>query len=67
MQRLAKTALGALFALMLGAASVQAAEQAHISKQDWSFDGIFGLFDRAQLQRGLQVYREVCAGCHGLK
>src|SRR5690242_17270226 len=29
-------------------------------------DGAFGKFDKAQLQRGLQVYKEVCAGCHGL-
>ncbi len=33
---------------------------------DWSFEGIFGTFDRASAQRGLQVYREVCAGCHSL-
>ncbi|MEM7522938.1 MAG: cytochrome c1 [Pseudomonadota bacterium] len=33
---------------------------------DFSFEGVFGTFDRAQLQRGFQVYREVCAGCHGL-
>lgn len=33
---------------------------------EWSFDGIFGTFDRASAQRGLQVYREVCAGCHSL-
>ncbi|MGQ0559022.1 MAG: cytochrome c1 [Sphingosinicella sp.] len=32
----------------------------------FSFDGPFGRFDRRQLQRGFQVYREVCAGCHGL-
>lgn len=32
----------------------------------WSFSGPFGTYDRAQLQRGLQVYREVCAACHGL-
>ena len=32
----------------------------------WSFDGPFGTFDRAQLQRGLKVYREVCASCHSL-
>lgn len=31
------------------------------------FDGIFGKFDQAQLQRGLQVYTEVCANCHGLE
>jgi len=33
----------------------------------WSFAGPFGKFDRAQLQRGLKVYREVCQVCHGLK
>ena len=32
----------------------------------WSFQGPFGTFDRAQLQRGFKVYREVCQGCHGL-
>ncbi|HVL72798.1 MAG TPA: cytochrome c1 [Beijerinckiaceae bacterium] len=35
--------------------------------QRWSFQGPFGTFDRAQLQRGFQVYREVCASCHGLQ
>ncbi len=33
---------------------------------DWSFDGLFGSFDRAALQRGYQVYAEVCASCHSL-
>jgi ubiquinol-cytochrome c reductase cytochrome b/c1 subunit len=33
----------------------------------WSFDGPFGTFDRASLQRGFQVYKEVCSGCHELK
>jgi len=32
----------------------------------WSFSGPFGTFDRAQLQRGFKIYREVCASCHGL-
>ena len=36
-------------------------------KQNWSFDSMFGTFDRASAQRGLQVYREVCAGCHSIK
>lgn len=36
-------------------------------RQDWSFDGPFGVYDAAQLQRGLQVYRQVCGSCHGLK
>lgn len=33
----------------------------------WSFDGVFGHYDRSSLQRGLQVYKEVCAACHGLR
>lgn len=34
--------------------------------QDWSFNGIFGTYDRAELQRGFQVFKGVCAGCHSL-
>lgn len=34
--------------------------------QKWSFDGPFGRYDRSSLQRGFQVYREVCAACHGM-
>jgi len=34
---------------------------------DWSFEGAFGTYDRASAQRGLQIYKEVCAACHGLK
>ena len=33
----------------------------------WSFEGLFGTFDRASLQRGYQVYQEVCAGCHSVQ
>ena len=33
----------------------------------WTFNGIFGRYDYPQLRRGLQVYREVCAACHGLR
>ena len=36
-------------------------------KQDWSFNGALGTYDKAALQRGLQVYREVCSACHSLK
>ncbi len=75
MEKLAKSAaktalgagLGAFCGLLLGAASVQAAEGVKLPELDWSFDGPLGLFDDAQLQRGLQVYIEVCSGCHGLK
>ncbi len=34
--------------------------------QDWSFAGLFGAFDRAALQRGFQVYKEVCSACHSM-
>jgi ubiquinol-cytochrome c reductase cytochrome c1 subunit len=34
--------------------------------QSWSFSGPFGTYDKAQLQRGLKVYKEVCAACHSL-
>jgi ubiquinol-cytochrome c reductase cytochrome c1 subunit len=37
-----------------------------IPRVGWSFDGLSGQFDRAQLQRGFQVYQNVCAACHGL-
>jgi ubiquinol-cytochrome c reductase cytochrome c1 subunit len=39
----------------------------HVTDFRFSFEGPFGRFDQAQLQRGLQVYTEVCAACHGLK
>lgn len=32
----------------------------------WSFDGVFGTYDRGTLQRGFQVYKEVCSACHSL-
>ena len=34
---------------------------------EWSFKGFFGKFDRASLQRGYQVYAEVCSACHSMK
>lgn len=35
--------------------------------QNWSFDGPLGTFDRGELQRGYQVYKDVCAACHSMK
>lgn len=37
-----------------------------LPKMDWSFDGPFGTYDRAALQRGFQVYKQVCAACHSM-
>ena len=39
----------------------------YIPDVKWSFDGPFGTYDRAALQRGLQVYRQVCSACHALE
>jgi len=41
--------------------------KAHLMKNNWSFEGVFGTFDRASLQRGYQVYQEVCSGCHSVQ
>lgn len=38
-----------------------------LKQVDWSFNGPLGMFDRAQLKRGFQVYKEVCAACHSVK
>jgi ubiquinol-cytochrome c reductase cytochrome c1 subunit len=53
--------------LLAGGQSALAAEGAAIPHRDWTFSGPFGSYDRAQLQRGFQVYREVCAGCHSVR
>ena len=47
--------------------SSNTAEKVEYLKTDWSFKGPFGKFDRAALQRGYQVYREVCSSCHSMK
>ena len=44
-----------------------AGEKKELLTSDWSFKGYFGKFDRAALQRGYQVYTEVCASCHSMK
>ena len=36
-------------------------------KNKWSFEGVFGTFDRAALRRGYQVYNEVCSSCHSIE
>ena len=45
----------------------KAAEKVEYLKTDWSFKGLFGKFDRGSLQRGYQVYTEVCSSCHSMK
>ncbi len=59
--------LGLTAFLGFGTGSAQAAEAVAIPSHSWSFSGLFGTFDRAQLQRGFQVYREVCSSCHSIQ
>ena len=56
-------------AATLGLASnqAQAAEAAPIPDHTWQFEGVFGTFNRASAQRGLQVYNQVCSSCHGME
>ena len=63
-----KLAISAVAALTLSTGAVMAAGGAgHVEDVDFSFEGPFGTFDQNQLQRGLKVYTEVCAACHGMK
>ena len=57
----------AAFGLMTGAAAAAGASDSHVEDFAFSFEGPFGTFDQMQLQRGLQVYTEVCSACHGLQ
>ena len=53
--------------LLTGAYQVNASEKTQLLKTNWSFKGLLGTFDRGSLQRGYQVYTEVCASCHSMK
>ena len=65
---LKKLSIIAFAALSLSAGGAMAAGGAgHIHDVDFSFEGPFGKFDQNQLQRGLQVYTEVCSACHGMR
>ena len=57
-----------LFLFFIFSLSATAAEKtADLLNPGWSFKGFFGKFDRGSLQRGYQVYTEVCAACHSMK
>jgi Cytochrome c1 len=62
-----KLALTAALTLSLGTGAYAAGGAGHVEDYQFSFEGPFGTFDQMQLQRGLQVYTQVCAACHGLK
>lgn len=66
-EMITKTILAALVAFGLGTGGAAAAEEIYIENFKFSYEGPFGKFDTYQLQRGLQIYTEVCAACHGLR
>jgi ubiquinol-cytochrome c reductase cytochrome c1 subunit len=53
--------------LFLSIKPLHSAEMTNPIKVDWSFKGLTGTFDRASLQRGFQVYKEVCSSCHSMQ
>ena len=53
--------------LTLSGAAGAAGDVKHPEHHHWHFDGFFGAYDKAAVQRGFQVYREVCAACHSLE
>lgn len=55
------------FAGLTGVANAAGGSDYKMEHQHWHFNGPFGTYDRAAMQRGYQVYREVCAACHQLK
>ena len=56
----------ALGLALIGGPALAAGGNTVVKHVDWTFDGPFGKFDPAQLQRGYKVYREVCAACHSM-
>jgi len=59
-------ALVALIGLSGAAFAQDMSEPLAPKPEHWSFEGPFGMYDRAALQRGFQVYKEVCSACHSL-
>lgn len=60
-----KLTLAAVLAVTASAAVAES--EAHIEDFDFSFEGPFGSYEQNQLQRGLKIYTEICASCHGLE
>jgi ubiquinol-cytochrome c reductase cytochrome c1 subunit len=67
MMTLKRIAAAAVVAVALPASAMAAGGESHIENIAFSFEGPMGKYEPEQLQRGLQVYNEVCAACHGMK
>jgi len=60
--------LSALILFFASLATSSAAQpETKFLNEKWAFEGVFGKFDRASVQRGYQVYKQVCSACHSMK
>ena len=70
MKRFKVIAAAILVSGFMGGAAIAQSEHSHETplppRNDWTFAGPFGTFDKTQLQRGFKVYREVCSSCHSM-
>ena len=62
-----KKFISSAFIIFLFINPLYGAESGDLLKVKWSFKGLTGKFDRASLQRGYQVYQEVCSSCHSMQ
>ena len=62
-----KKLLLSIFIIFFSINHLHSAESNDLLKVKWSFKGLTGKFDRASLQRGFQVYKEVCSSCHSMQ
>ena len=67
MKKIIKTFLIILLFNTIGSFSIASEQTEELLNPGWSFKGFFGKFDRGSLQRGYQVYTEVCSACHSIK
>ena len=67
MKNIIKSIFFVIIVVLYNVNSFGAGETVKPLNPGWSFKGFFGTFDRASLQRGYQVYTEVCASCHSMK
>ena len=66
MKNIYRIAYSIIFSLAI-TLQASTAEKVEFLKTDWSFKGLTGKFERGSLQRGYQVYTEVCSSCHSMK
>ena len=64
---LALSLSGAAFAKDEATSTEPSNHEPEIEAQSWTFSAPFGTYDNAQLQRGFQVYKDVCSNCHSMR